>query len=913
MTRRSETDTGHEHDGERQARHGAGVIAFVSRLVFAAATLLTALLPNVSGAQVLPNGAPGSTRPANAADAPVDPNLVVPPKLLAFVDGGYPEQARALQRDATVLLSITIGADGFVEEVKLAGEPAGDGFDELAVSAARRFVFEPASKGGEPMRSRIQYAYEFKYQPTAPAVAQAVTQAPPEARLSVTLRSGENDKPLAGVEVLVTSPADPSFAQRFVSDANGFVATQGLPPGRYDIGLSRKDLAAEKNTEELPAGELTELTYRMMPARDTADEYGAVATIKAPSREVTRRTIERDVLTRVAGTRGDALRAIELLPGVGRPPFTSGLILIRGAGPSDSQVFLDGVPVPLLYHFGGLTSFINSRALDRIDFYPGNFSARYGRAMGGIVDVGVRDPLADKYHAVLDVNLPLDSSLLVEGPITKKASFMIGGRRSYIGNVVNAVIPKGTFGAFTAPVYNDYQAFVTWRPTDRDRIRIGGYGANDRLDILFAKNDDDPVIKGLQLGQGFGRAQLGWKRQYTAKLEHDIQFSLGREHSVVRLPPAFSLALEFKTAYLRAEWRYRLSPAAQLIVGTDSTVTKYDVKYEGPAPPAGDDSGDGPTDDAPNTRAIQSDASVAASAFVELALTPIKALRIVPGLRLDYFQFTGRYSFDPRIAAIYSLTDKTKIKAGVGVFSQPPQPPYSVKGIGNPDLLWTKALHYSAGLEHRFNDDYSFGVEGFYKSIYNNVVGTDFAAAAARGVTNPLPYDNDGIGRIYGLEVLGRKQAKGRWFGFVAYTLMRSERKDHNQPWRVYNYDQTHILSVAGSVKLGRGWEAGATLRIVTGNPRTPVAGASLDQDSGQYNAESGPFNSKRNPTFNRVDVRAEKMWRFDSWRLALYLDIQNTYNAVNREATQYSFNYKQTAPVRGLPIVPVLGLRGEL
>ncbi|MDB4986311.1 MAG: TonB family protein / TonB-dependent receptor [Myxococcaceae bacterium] len=915
MRRPNETATGPELAKGREARRGIRALALKLGLFFALIPVLTATL----AAQAQPQASPTPGSPASADGSPVsappfDPNAVTPPKLLAFVDAGYPEQARAMQRDAAVLLVITIGADGFVEEAKLAGEPVGDGFDELAVSAARRFVFEPASKGGVPMRSRVQYNYEFKYQPAPAVLTKPAAHAPLEARVRVTVHSGENDKPLAGVEVLLTNDENPTFAERLITDEQGVVSAHGLLPGRYGFALSRKDLTPERNVEELPEGETTELIYRLLPAMEAGDEYGAVAVLKAPAREVTRRTIERDVLTRVAGTRGDALRAIELLPGVGRPPFTAGQILIRGAGPSDSQVFLDGVPVPLLYHFGGLTSFINSRALDRIDFYPGNFSVRFGRATGGIVDVGVRDPTADKIHGVLDINVPLDSSLLLEGPITDKASFMVAGRRSYFGSIASAAIPAGALGAFPAPVYSDFQAFVTYRPTDRDKLRMGFYGDSDRLKILFAKNNDDPTIKSLQFGTSFQRAQLGWKRQYSTKLEHDIQLALGRESTVVNVPPSFDLSIKTQTAYLRAEWRYRMSESAQLIVGTDSTMQLYSASYDGPTPSAGDDSSNGGAPDSmPAAGFHKKNLTYSPSAFIELALMPFKQLRIVPGLRLDYFQLTGRYSFDPRVAAIYSLSDSTRLKAGVGVFSQPPQPPYSLPGIGNPALLWTKAIHYSVGVEHSFNDDYSLNLEGFYKNLYDNVVGTDFAAAAAKGITNPPPFDNNGIGRIYGLEVLGRKQAKGRWFGFVSYTLMRSERKDHHQAWRVYNYDQTHILSLACGVKIGRGWEGGATFRVVTGNPYTPIAGASLDQDTGGYNSTDGKPNSARNPTFNRLDLRVEKTWRFDAWRLALYLDVQNSYNAVNREAVQYSYNYRQTATVRGLPIIPVLGLRGEL
>ena len=43
------------------------------------------------------------------------------------------------------------------------------------------------------------------------------------------------------------------------------------------------------------------------------------------------------------------------------------------------------------------------------------------------------------------------------------------------------------------------------------------------------------------------------------------------------------------------------------------------------------------------------------------------------------------------------------------------------------------------------------------------------------------------------------------------------------------------------------------------------------------------------------------------------YLDVQNVYNRANAEGRSYNFDYSQSKPVRGLPILPILGLRGEL
>jgi len=98
---------------------------------------------------------------------------------------------------------------------------------------------------------------------------------------------------------------------------------------------------------------------------------------------VTRRALEQREITRIAGTNGDALRSIENMPGVARPPFIAGGLIIRGSAPADTDIFVDGTAIPIAYHFGGLSSVIPSELLTRIDFYPGNFGPEYSRALGG--------------------------------------------------------------------------------------------------------------------------------------------------------------------------------------------------------------------------------------------------------------------------------------------------------------------------------------------------------------------------------------------------------------------------------------------------------------------------------------------------------------------------------------------------
>lgn len=876
-------------------------------------------LVSIAHAQTTPAPVPAPAPPAGRTEAEppaVDPNAVTPPKLLAFVDAGFPDEATAAQiAEAAVMLLITIAADGSVETVSPSGDPVGYGFDEAALSAAKHFVFEPAKKGGVPMRSRIQYRYDFKVREATTALPVPETTAPPEAAsapvapgsFEFKLSDSETGKPLTKAEAIVTSINDPGVSLRLVSDEQGKLKSGELAPGKYQVRATKDGYGDEVHTEEVLVGEITELTYRLSPLNSYEGDYGAVARVKAPPREVTRRTIERAVLTRVAGTRGDALRAIELLPGVGRPPFGAGLVLIRGAAPQDSAVLLDGSYVPLLYHFGGLTSFINSRALERIDFFPGNFSVKYGRRMGGVIDVGTREPATDGYHGVLDVNVPLDSSLLVEGPITKKASFLVAGRRSYFGEIVSGVIPKGALDAFAAPVYNDYQLFVVWKPTDKDRLRLSAYGSSDRLKVLFSDAPDDaPGVRGLELGQRFDRQQLGWAHRYSPDLDHSIDLSVGRNKTDFTAGPDLYFSLLSNEVYLRGELRYRVSPQLALTFGTDSRLSFYQVGYQGPEQDSDEGSaGGGSLASRELTSFQQKGTDFQPSLYVEAAWQATSKLRLVPGFRVDYNQLNQRFTYDPRLSGSYKINEKWRLKAGLGLFSQPPQPQETAPTLGNPNLLSMRSIHVGAGVDHYFTDDFSLGVEGFYKRIFDRVINT------ATGVP---PFTNDGLGRIYGLEVAGRKNATGKWFGFLSYTLMWSERKEPDQKWRPFDYDQRHIFTLAASYRLPRGWEIGATMRVVTGNPYTPY------ENNGTYNfatqdvvATIGRINSARNPTFNRLDLRVQKTWTFDTWRLAWYLDIQNTYNATNREGVTYSFDYSQKGNIRGLPIIPVIGLRGEL
>ncbi|HEX2675271.1 MAG TPA: TonB family protein, partial [Polyangiales bacterium] len=393
---------------------------------------------------------PGS--PAQPGEAPKGPVLVAP-KLKQFVEATYPPDAAAQGIAGRVELSLVIGVDGTVTEATVL-TPAGHGFDEAALEAGKKLTFEPATRDGQPIVARIAFPYVFEIKVAEPPPP-AVEAPPPPAKLEGTVISSDDKKPLAGVEVIVSS-VERELTRRGVTDADGKFAFDDLVGGNYTVQLSKKDWTQQSATEELKAGEATTIGFQLVPAEDP-EAFHAVARVPPPPREVTRRTIEKEALTRIPGTRGDALRTIELMPGVARPPLGAGFLIVRGSAPYDTQVMLEGVPVPLLYHFGGLTSFINSRLLESVDFYPGNFSVRYGRRRGGIIEANLADPATDRLHLVADTSF-IDGSVLVQGPISEDWGFAAAVRRSWIDLVFESVLSSSDVNALAAPVYYDYQA-----------------------------------------------------------------------------------------------------------------------------------------------------------------------------------------------------------------------------------------------------------------------------------------------------------------------------------------------------------------------------------------------------------------------------------------------------------------------
>jgi hypothetical protein len=202
--------------------------------------------------------------------------------------------------------------------------------------------------------------------------------------------------------------------------------------------------------------------------------------------------------------------------------------------------------------------------------------------------------------------------------------------------------------------------------------------------------------------------------------------------------------------------------------------------------------------------------------------------------------------------------------------------------------------------------------EVFYNRRGSLIVRVDPTLLASGQISNPRLL-NEGIGRAFGIELLLRREITAQLYGFLAYTLSKSQiLQNPGDQWNAFQYDQTHILTVVAGYRPTPKWDLSSRFRLTSGNPYTPVTSGTFDADSGTYLANHGQFGDAREPLFLQLDLRAQKTWIYDLWSFAIYLDVQNVTNHLNEEFHVYDYRLREQGSIQGLPILPTLGVKGK-
>ncbi|HXU68220.1 MAG TPA: TonB-dependent receptor [Polyangia bacterium] len=831
-----------------------------------------------------------------------------PPKLVERVEAQYPLEAAARGLTGVVTLELIVDAAGHVAEATVLA-PAGHGFDEAALQAVRQFRFAPGRIDGKPVPVKVTYRYAFTMRaPPAKAAEASATTPPAPVRLRGKIVERGTRRPVEEAAVIALDESGATVGQT-ETDADGTFALRLAKAGTITVIIAAVDHKTLRVKETIADKEALSVRYTISLTSYALYESTVRA---APVREeVARVSLGGDEVRRIPGTRGDALAAVLNLPSVARSPFDLGQLVIRGSAPGESGAFLMGMQIPNAFHFGGLTSTFNSYLLDRFDLIPSNFSVRYGRLTGGIVDIVPREGRRDRIHVDAKADL-YDAHVILEGPVGK-GSFALSARRSYVDAFLGLFLTGGSFTV--APRYYDYQAELDY-PVAGGKLKLLVFGSDDELAFVSETPPDaDPTLAGeFSTRQWFHTLFASYKKS-IGRWDTEATVAVGPQHFDGAVGEAARFNLDLVEMDARFEARQRLTPRFKLTYGLDVVTDYFWVSVDAP-PQTTEEVPLGPLGERQQLSLRNQGFEASPALYVQGDLWAIPdRLLITPGVRADYLTgYEGIY-VQPRLMTRFRVQGDWWLKGGAGLFHMYQQAAYHDAVLGNPKLRAEQAWHFTVGLEGRplpFYRALTLEVNLFYKDL-RNIAVTSADSTQRDGKVVPERYSDEGIGRVYGGDLLLKMDNGHRLYGWISYTLLKSERKDHpGEAWRPFEYDQTNILTLIVGYHLPWEIDVGARFRYVTGNPTTALGPGVFDADQGVVIPIPGMPYAERLPAFTQLDLRVDKRFLFKSWILSAYVDVSNVTNNANVEGYAYSYDYRVRTPVTGLPIIPSVGLRAS-
>ncbi|MFZ4476793.1 MAG: TonB-dependent receptor [Saprospiraceae bacterium] len=616
----------------------------------------------------------------------------------------------------------------------------------------------------------------------------------------------------------------------------------------------------------------------------------------------------------------DVLRALQLLPGVSGGGEGQAGLYVRGGGPDQNLILLDGVPVYNASHLFGFFSVFNADAIKDVTLTKGGFPARYGGRLSSVIEINMKEGNENEFHGEGAIGI-VASKLTLEGPIQKgKSSFLVSGRRTYIDILARPLIKKqfeqdGGEGV-TGYYFYDLNAKVNHRFSDKDRVYLSFYTGKDKFYLDFTEQDQydqERYEYGVDAGLGWGNltSAARWNHLLGPRLFANTTLTYSRYRFNTRNGASdkeyVNDTLESESIYLleyfsgiddvagKLDFDFVPNPDHLIKFGANAIYhTFYPGKFE--------------------TQLIESDQSLNVSTTIEqptVNATELAAYveddwKVGKYLRLNYgLHFSGFIpedktyaSIQPRVNARYMLQKGWALK---GAFSTMRQYIHLLTNetIGLPTDLWLPTTanvkpqdswQAALGVAKTFGKDYEFSVETYYKDLQNVIAFKE--GASVFQFSDWETRITQGQGEAYGLELFLQKK-KGRFNGWIGYTLSWAWRQFEDLNFGdiyPYRFDRRHDFEIVGSYQFNERVRLSGTWVFATGNAVT--FGTSRYQAPSAYNdweytytfvTEHTPErNNFRYPNYHRFDIGLDlikkKKHHTRTWSFGAY----NMYNRNN-------------------------------
>lgn len=512
----------------------------------------------------------------------------------------------------------------------------------------------------------------------------------------------------------------------------------------------------------------------------------------------------------------DVFKVLMLMPGVQSANEGTSGMYVRGGGPDQNLIILDGATIYNASHLLGFFSIFNGSAIKSVELIKGGFPARFGGRLSSIVDVNMKEGNKTSYHGEGGIGI-LSANVMVEGPIVKnKSSFMISGRRTYFDILATPILAAISDGQTGGYFFYDINAKFNYDFGDKNKLYVSGYFGRDKF---YMKMDDyyEKYKAGMYWQNGTVTAR--WNHLFSGKLFSNLSFVFSDYDMNIYVNQELKYENEISTMdYISSIQDYSLKYDLSFLPNPNHTILMGAVFIFHRFKPGAFamKSNTYPEDNIDRASKIY---SLEYAVYAEDEIKIGNNFKVNPGLRLvGYTTVKGKsyFSAEPRLNTSYNFLPNLAIKASYAMMQQSVHL-LSSSTIGLPTDLWLpstdkirpqRSHQVALGLAYDLKKpQLSFSIEGYFKKM-NNILaykeGSSFMFSSLEDgdmAADTLNWEKDivqGQGWSYGIEFLVRRTL-GKFTGWIGYTLSWAEQQfdelnfGNTFPAR---YDRRHDLSI---------------------------------------------------------------------------------------------------------------------
>ena len=752
--------------------------------------------------------------------------------------------------------------------------------------------------------------------------------------LSGTITEENSNETLIGVTI-----AFPELRTGVTTNEYGFYSIT-LPEGEYQVLVSY--LGFKEIVQNIALDKDTKIDFKLTEEAEQLEEVVVTENvekmdIRKPQMSVNTLSVSTIKKIPVILGEADVIKSILLLPGVTNAGEGASGFNVRGGAVDQNLILLDEAIIFNSSHLFGFFSVFNPDAIKDIKLYKGGIPARYGGRVSSVLDIFQKEGNSKELKVNGGIGA-VASRLLVEGPIKKdKAAFLIGGRASY----AHLFLPL--FDVDNTAYFFDLNTKLNYKLNANNNIFLSGYFGRD----VFGINDSFVNTYGNTV------ANFRWNHLFSDKLFSNLSLIYSDYYYGLKLDfVGFNWNSGIRNFNVKYDLKHYMNDKLQINYGLNNIYYQFNP---GKIEPSNLESG------ILEEQLTQKYANEFA-AYIDVEHRVTENLSLGYGLRFSNFIRLGQdelniyendnpvlfdpflliyqeaepievinpgrggslatfSNFEPRASLAYTFNSKSSVKAS---YTRLAQYLHLLSNTSSPTPLdvWTPSGpfvepqlldQYALGYFRNINDgEYSIESEVFYKDIQNRIDYIDGANLIANDAIEQVILN--GEARAYGLEFLLRKN-EGRFQGWLAYTLSKSEQRTPGRPafedngrsnlesginlgqWYNTPYDKTHDVSLFASYELNKKWSFNTNFVYQTGQPTNYPVGQFEFQ--GLTIPYFGLRNEERLPDYHRIDVSATLTPKKNSNRKVQGEWIFSIYNLYNRRnAASINFRRNQDTGV---------------